>query len=193
MVRCASRQIFHGREIRRVPDAAGGMNFVLQLSHTDDDADGWTPQERAGYDGWGHDSGRQWRTGEMLEGEGFKTFRSTACGRGHLRHIGSSAARCHGRIGERLPPPGRSPHQEKPPRPDACSHGWRCRHETSRHATSADSFRRFRHAGSTFGPQAFTLHHRFYLHLDGRNRMWLSAEDGCEGTPSVAKKFMGLF
>eukprot|EP00933_Yihiella_yeosuensis_P008466 TRINITY_DN113926_c0_g1_i1.p1 TRINITY_DN113926_c0_g1~~TRINITY_DN113926_c0_g1_i1.p1 ORF type:complete len:397 (-),score=44.61 TRINITY_DN113926_c0_g1_i1:54-1211(-) len=34
-----------------------------------------------------------------------------------------------------------------------------------------------------FGKQAYGLHHRFYLHLDGREALWLSAEDGCEGTP----------
>ena len=34
-----------------------------------------------------------------------------------------------------------------------------------------------------FGPDAFTLHHRFYLHLDGGGAVWLAAEDGCEGTP----------
>ena len=38
---------------------------------------------------------------------------------------------------------------------------------------------------STFGREAFALHHRFYLHLDGANRIWLSAEDGCEGTPAA--------
>ncbi len=32
-----------------------------------------------------------------------------------------------------------------------------------------------------FGGAAFGLHHRFFLHLDGANRFWLSAEDGCEG------------
>lgn len=47
---------------------------------------------------------------------------------------------------------------------------------------------------SRFGPDAFALHHRFYLRLDGGNRMWLSAEDGCEGTPSAGrKKFMGMW
>jgi len=35
-----------------------------------------------------------------------------------------------------------------------------------------------------FGPDAFALHHRFYLHEDLQNRMWLSAEEGCEGTPA---------
>ena len=46
-----------------------------------------------------------------------------------------------------------------------------------------------------FGPKAFSLHHRFYLHYDGGNRMWLSAEDGCEGTPAeggVANRIAAL-
>lgn len=34
-----------------------------------------------------------------------------------------------------------------------------------------------------FGPAAYGLHHRFYLHYDWKNAMWLSAEDGCEGEP----------
>ena len=63
-----STRIFHGREIRKVPTASGGMGFVLQLSLADgNDPEGWTPQEIAGYDGWGHDASRVWRTGEMLE------------------------------------------------------------------------------------------------------------------------------
>lgn len=103
-------RLFHGREIRKVPNASGGMGFVLQLSMADvDDPQGWTPQEIQGYDGWGHDVGRDWRTGERLEKEGFKTFRDE------------------------------------------------------------------------YGQDAFTLNHRFYLHFDQGNRMWLSAEDGCEG------------
>ena len=121
-------RIFHGREIRRVPDAAGGMGMVLQLSSVENDPEGWTVPELEGYDGWGHDSGRTWRQGERLEQEGFKNFR------------------------------------EK------------------------------------FGPSSFALHHRFYLHLDPFNRLWLSAEDGCEGTPAVspnsnpiANLFKGLF
>lgn len=32
-----------------------------------------------------------------------------------------------------------------------------------------------------FGADAFGLHHRCYLHLDGQDNFWLSAEDGCEG------------
>ena len=61
---------FHGREIRNVPDAAGGRGFVLQLSDSDDDPEGWSPQEVATYDGWGHDSGRQWRKTADWESEG---------------------------------------------------------------------------------------------------------------------------
>lgn len=105
-------KLFHGREVRQVPTAAGGMGFVLQLSLAGDDPEGWTPQELAGYDGWGHDSHRTWRNAERLESEGFTTFRSK------------------------------------------------------------------------FGSSAFALHHRFYLHLDRDNQLWLSAEDGCEGCPA---------
>ena len=90
------------------------------LSHADeDDAEGWTPQERAGYDGWKHDGGRVWRDGARLEREGFSGFRGK------------------------------------------------------------------------FGVDAFTLSHRFYWHLDGRERLWLSAEDGCEGFPSRRSSIMG--
>jgi hypothetical protein len=110
--------MFHGREIRQVPIASGGMGFVLQLSLSNNDPEGWTPQEVQEYDGWGHDHGhgRTWRKGERLEREGFTNFRTT------------------------------------------------------------------------FGPDAFTLHHRFYFHFDRSNRMWLSAEDGCEGTPATTQQ-----
>ena len=44
--------VFHGREVRQVADAAGGMGMVLQLSHTDDDdPEGWTQEEIGEYDG----------------------------------------------------------------------------------------------------------------------------------------------
>lgn len=106
-------RVFHGREVRKVPDAAGGRGFVLQLVMAGaDDPDGWTEEEVAGYDGWGHDTQRKWRKGGELESEGYAAFRST------------------------------------------------------------------------FGREAFTLHHRFFLHLDRRNQLWLSAEDGCEGHPA---------
>lgn len=108
-------KLFHGREIRQVPDAAGGMGFVLQLSLANsDDPEGWTTAEIKGYDGWKHDGGRVWRNGPRLEEEGFTGFRQT------------------------------------------------------------------------FGPTSFALHHRFYLHYDNGNRIWLSAEDGCEGFPAAS-------
>ena len=107
-------RVFHGREIRQVPHASGGMGFVLQLSHASEDPEGWTSAEVEGYDGWAHDSGRVWRKGDRLESEGFVNFKKN------------------------------------------------------------------------FGPSAFGLHHRFYLHYDRGNSLWLSAEDGCEGTPAPA-------
>ncbi|KAL3939426.1 MAG: hypothetical protein SGBAC_005849 [Bacillariaceae sp.] len=120
-------QWFHGREIRQVPTAEGDMGLVLQLSLADgDDPQGWTSAEIQGYDGWGHDSGRDWRNGARLMEEGYKNFKED------------------------------------------------------------------------FGKDAFTLHHRFYLHMDRGDSMWLSAEDGCEGTPqetenSVLSALQGLF
>jgi len=116
---------FHGREIRKVTDAAGDMGMVLQLSLADlngdgeNDPEGWTVEEIVDYDGWGSDIGRTWRTGERLEKEGFQTYREQ------------------------------------------------------------------------FGKDAFGLHHRFYLHFDRGNQMWLSAEDGCEGTPAAPAKKWG--
>jgi hypothetical protein len=65
-------KIFHGREVRQVPDAAGGMGFVLHLSDTEEDPEGWSPQEIADYNGWRHDSGRPWRNMQLWESEGAK-------------------------------------------------------------------------------------------------------------------------
>ncbi len=108
-----NRSIFHGRELRQVPNAEGGMGFVLQLSLANgSDPEGWSKEEIDTYDGWGHDSGRTWRKANDYEDEGFKTFKQS------------------------------------------------------------------------FGPNAFGLNHRFYLHLDSQNRIWLAAEDGCEGAPA---------
>lgn len=109
-------KIFHGREVRQVKNAEGGMGMVLQLSLAKDlDPEGWTPQEISEYNGWTHDSQRRWRQGELLEEEGYGNFRRQ------------------------------------------------------------------------FGSSAFTLHHRFYLHLDEQNQVWLSAEDGCEGHPAAPR------
>ena len=65
---------FHGREIRSVQDAAGGMEFVLHLSDTENDEEGWTDQERADYNGWNHDGGRPWRKIKQWKEEGVVGF-----------------------------------------------------------------------------------------------------------------------
>jgi len=115
-------RVFHGREIRQVSDAAGGMGMVLQLSLAGaEDPEGWTSAEIEGYDGWKHDVRRVWRNGERLEEEGFVGF------------------------------------------------------------------------NKRFGEKAYTLNHRFYLHLDRAGSMWLAAEDGCEGTPASSPRSKNLF
>lgn len=134
--------VFHGRELRKIPTANGGMGFVLQLSYADPsgvsvegaaagkgadaawngkalDPQGWSAEEIATYDGWRSDSFRQWRKCSVYEAEGYGTF------------------------------------------------------------------------SKEFGDDAFGLNHRFFLHSDGQSRMWLSAEDGCEGTPAEARSLMG--
>lgn len=116
--------VFHGREVRDVPTAAGGQGCVLHLSLANgQDLEGWTRHEIEDYNGWLGDSQRPWRRGAQLEAEGFQGFRGK------------------------------------------------------------------------YGDAAYALHHRFYLHLDGRDAMWLSAEDGCEGEPwaedGTIKGFVG--
>ena len=80
--RADNAQFFHGREVRKVPGAAGGMQFALQLvlagedARGDADAEGWTSGELGDYSGWGHDSSRTWRNGEQLESEGVKGYRN---------------------------------------------------------------------------------------------------------------------
>jgi len=137
--------IFHGRELRGIPSANGGMNFCLQLSYADPngvldesesppalggtgtwtgkslDPQGWSTQEINTYDGWRQDTYRKWRTAELYESEGYTTFTND-----------------------------------------------------------------FNGADKGYG-----LNHRFYLHYDNSNRMWLSAEDGCEGTPDEGKSLIG--
>jgi len=101
--------IFHGREVRGVKGAAGGMGYVLQLVSSIDDPEGWTKEELSDYNGWKGDTGRKWRKAEDHSDEG--------------------------------------------------NFGYKQR----------------------FGQSAYGLHHRFYWHLDNRDGLWLSAEDGCEG------------
>jgi len=118
-------RVFHGREVRQVPGAAGGMGMAIHLSLAGgDDPEGWTPQEVDEYSGWLSDRQRRWRTGGDLAAEGFESF------------------------------------------------------------------------PAKFGPEAFTLHHRFYLHHDASGGLWLSAEDGCEGVaqpPKTAKSPFSVF
>lgn len=101
--------IFHGREVRKVKNAVGGMGFVLQLVASKDDPEGWSTNEIDEYNGWAHDSGRKWRNASEHASEGNDNYENK------------------------------------------------------------------------FGASAFGLHHRFYWHLDQKNGLWLSAEDGCEG------------
>ena len=62
--------------------------------------------------------------------------------------------------------------------------GWG--HDSGRTWRKADDYEveGFKTFKEKFGGKAFGLNHRFYLHFDASNKMWLSAEDGCEGTPA---------
>ena len=79
--------VFHGREVRKVKDASGGMGFVLQLTSSKDDPEGWSAQEIDEYNGWNHDSGRHWRKAADYASEGNASygqkFGSTAYGLQH--------------------------------------------------------------------------------------------------------------
>jgi len=61
--------------------------------------------------------------------------------------------------------------------------GWA--HDTGRPWRRGEQLERegFEGFQAKFGDAAYGLHHRFYLHLDHRSQIWLSAEDGCEGEP----------
>jgi hypothetical protein len=39
----------------------------------------------------------------------------------------------------------------------------------------------FTNVREQFGPKSFSLHHKFHVHWDAMNWLWLSAKDGCEG------------
>ena len=68
--------IFYGREVRKVPTAAGGMGFVLQLCSATDDPESWSPAEVSEYNGWAHDSGRKWRKAGDHEAEGNSIYKA---------------------------------------------------------------------------------------------------------------------
>ena len=78
---------FHGRELRQVPHAAGGMGMVLKLSLAPPslssemnnttqriDPQGWSLEEMQTYNGWQSDRQRVWRTAQDYEDEGFENF-----------------------------------------------------------------------------------------------------------------------
>eukprot|EP01083_Nonionella_stella_P019140 53207_1 len=80
--------------------------------------------------------------------------------------------------------------------------GWTSQEIATYDGWRGDSFRKWRNGptyesegyesfSKEFGNEAFGLNHRFYLHSDGQDKMWLSAEDGCEGTPGEARSLMG--
>ena len=68
--------VFHGREVRKVANAAGGMGFVLQLTSSKDDPEGWSAAEIQEYNGWAHDSGRTWRKAKDHAREGNEQYGS---------------------------------------------------------------------------------------------------------------------
>mmetsp|Transcript_2532 Transcript_2532/g.5392 ORF Transcript_2532/g.5392 Transcript_2532/m.5392 type:complete len:297 (-) Transcript_2532:268-1158(-) len=80
--------------------------------------------------------------------------------------------------------------------------GWSSEEIATYDGWRGDSFRKWRKGpmyesegfgtfSKEFGNDAFGLNHRFFLHLDDQSRMWLCAEDGCEGTPSAGRSLMG--
>ena len=71
--------------------------------------------------------------------------------------------------------------------------GWK--HDAGRQWRTAGDYEREGFVGfkDKFHPKAFGLNHRFYLHYDRDGKMWLSAEDGCEGTPSLGGNFINRF
>jgi hypothetical protein len=67
--------IFYGREVRKVPNANGGMGFVLQLTSAKDDPESWSSAEISEYNGWAHDSGRKWRKAKDHDEEGNTSYK----------------------------------------------------------------------------------------------------------------------
>lgn len=68
--------VFYGREVRKVPNAAGGRGFVLQLVSCRDDPEGWSAEEVAEYNGWAHDAGRKWRKAADHAAEGNELYQA---------------------------------------------------------------------------------------------------------------------
>ena len=137
--------IFHGRELRGIPTANGGMGFVLQLSYADPSGTKTTTTSTSAVDGVVVPSGKgadsAW-DGRAVDDQGWSN--------------------------EEI----------------ATYDGWRS--DRVRQWRNAKTYvaEGFDHFSEVFGDKAYGLNHRFFLHYDDRGRMWLCAEDGCEGTPS---------
>ena len=140
--------IFHGRELRKVDNANGGMGFVLQLSYADPSGSVSTIDDSSKGRGGGENKGatatwsgtnvdtQGWSNNEILTYDGWRSDK--------VRQ-------------------------------------WR---DAKMYETEGVKFT------NIYGEKAFGLNHRFFLHFDDRSRMWLCAEDGCEGTPSEGKSLM---
>jgi hypothetical protein len=131
------------------------MGFVLHLSLANaPDTEGWTPQEVAEYDGWGHDSSRLWRKAPQLQKESVTAAAFTP------RHRPSHRK---GLLISR-----RSLVQKR----------------TSATTQPLVHVLQIVHHVVTI-VYSYTLHHRFFFHTDSKKRLWLAAEDGCEGVGPV--------
>lgn len=177
-----NRSIFHGREIRKVSNANGGMGFVLQLSCADD------------YHGDDNDE----------EEDLTITSTSTTSLTGGTSAI-IQTTKSSTRDSTMLPKGANAIWNGQPVDPQ----GWSLSEITTYDGWRSDTFRQWRNArmyeseaegggytnfSNEMGKDAYGLHHRFFLHYDDRGRMWLCAEDGCEGTPvNLEAKKRGLF
>jgi hypothetical protein len=175
-----NRSIFHGREIRKVSNARGGMGFVLQLSCADD---------FHGDDNDGEEEGD------------LTTTTLTGGSRANIQITKSITGE-----NTMLPKGANAIWNGQPVDPQ----GWSLSEITTYDGWRSDTFRQWRNArmyeseaeggggytnfSKEMGKDAYGLHHRFFLHYDDRGRMWLCAEDGCEGTPvNLKAKNKGLF
>ena len=191
-------RLFHGREIRQVPDAAGGMGFVLQLSRASTGSKCpcqlWQGAHRAAV---APPAPPQSAPGARPVALGGACFRgrsqptespASASGASARRRCQSSQDHC------RYPPR----HAGEDPE------GWSAQERSTYDGWGHDQGRTWRKADvyesegwvnfkETYGDKAFGLNHRCYWHLDSQSKLWLSAEDGCEGVSPPRQKVLGLF
>ena len=159
--RADNAYIFHGRELRGVPEANGGMGFVLQLGYADP-------------------------TGKMTT-----TATTTTTTAGTTSDDDAAA----GGVGVPTTRSGKGADSAWDGTP-ADPQGWTSEEISTYDGWRSDRVRKWRDSktyvaegfvdfAETYGGDgAHGLNHRFFLHYDDGGRMWLCAEDGCEGTPS---------